>query len=96
MPRSRAEAIAPMKTSVSARMRAERAGIETAQNQQRAADDFQPRKIKRHPHAERPRDGVIVRNIIGELERMYRLHHSGVNENPADNEIENAPEELQS
>src|SRR6516162_10942949 len=58
------------------------------------ANDFQPRQIKREPHADEPRQRFVIVNHVRELDRVECLQSSGVNKNTTDEHIEYSPEDF--
>ena len=69
------------------------AAIKEAKNQGEAAKNFQPGQIKCQPHSDGPRYNFVMINVVGELDRIDCFKHAGVNENCANDKIENAPDE---
>ncbi len=65
--------------------------IKAPRDQCESAEDFQPGQIKREPDTDHPRQNLVVVDIVGETNRIERFDRAGVNENAADDKIDNAP-----
>lgn len=62
------------------------AAIEETKDQRDAAQDFQPRQIKREPDADKPRQHLEIVDIETELDRIQDLDNASVDEDPANDE----------
>jgi len=68
--------------------------IKTAQDQGKSAEYFQPGQIKRKPDADRPRQNFVIVDVVSELDGVENFDRAGINENSADDKIDDAPDEL--
>jgi hypothetical protein len=57
-----------------------------------AAKDFQPRQVKRESYANEPRQRFVIVDVEAELDRVEHFNKAGINENTADDKIDNSPE----
>ena len=88
MPRAFAETVAAMNTTI----RPVRIAIAPDRSQPtinaNAAEDLEPRQIKREPHTDWPWNNAEVADVIGKLHRVPRFQRAGVNESATDNDRE--------
>src|SRR5205823_4127951 len=68
--------------------------VKTARDERYSAEDFQPGQIKSQSHAHRPRQNFVVVDVAAEPNRLERFDHTGVNENPADDQVHNSPDKF--
>ena len=70
--------------------------VEEAQNKSETTEHFQPRQVEGKTNADRPRQHFVIVDVGGKPKWIKRLDHPRVNENAADDEVDNAPDELRS
>src|SRR5438128_121135 len=65
--------------------------IKKSEDEREAAKDFEPGQINCKAHTNEPRQGFVIVDVVRKLDRIERFDRAGVNENSADNKIDNTP-----
>ena len=65
--------------------------VEKTEDNGETAEDFQPRQVKRESHTDKPGQRFVIIDVVGELDGIERLDCAGVNENSAEDKIDDAP-----
>ena len=68
--------------------------IEESEDQRDATENFQPGQIKRDRDRNRPRKNFVIIDVAGEANRVEHFEHAGINENSADDKIDDAPKDV--
>ena len=68
--------------------------IKTTRDQRESANDFQPGQIKCELHANRPWQDFVIIDVAGEANRVEHFEYAGINENSADDKIDDAPKDV--
>ncbi len=69
------------------------AAIEKPEDQCESAENLQPGQIEGEPNADGPGQNFVVVDIEPEADWIEHLDRAGVNENTANDEVDDAPEE---
>jgi hypothetical protein len=65
--------------------------VEKMEHDREPAEDFEPRQVKRQAYTGEPRQHFVVVDVVREHDRVERLNYAGVNKNPAEDKIDDAP-----
>ena len=68
--------------------------IEESEDQRDATENFQPGQIKRDRDRNRPRKNFVIIDVAGEANRVEHFEYAGINENSADDKIDDAPKDV--
>jgi len=69
------------------------AAVQKSKDERETAEDFQPWQIKCESRADKPRQRFVIVDVQPETNGIKRLNYTGVNENPANDQIDGPPNE---
>src|ERR1700730_93400 len=70
------------------------AAVKEPKDQCEPAQHLEPRQIKRESHADKPRKRFVIIDVVRELDRIECLNRARVNENSADDQVQDSPKKL--